>query len=59
MRSLEAVLFEIGEMQRTTDSAPIDESSRRALNVILARLQADAQSMMDWLSEARLEEERN
>jgi hypothetical protein len=59
MRSLETVLFEVGEMRRTLHRATIDDATRRALDLVLTRMGADAQAAMDWLSESRLESPSN
>lgn len=58
MMSLESVLFEIGKMDREmvdAGAADVDASTRREVRRRLAGLSTDANHLMTWLSEARLE----
>jgi ribosome recycling factor len=59
MLSLEAVLFECGKIDRLLSGADADMLPRndvRTIRVAVAELTTQAQSVMDWLSEQRLED---
>jgi hypothetical protein len=58
MKSLEAILFEIGKMNRLLDGprcADLPQTQASQLRVALHALRDRAQRMFDWLSEQRLE----
>lgn len=59
MGSLEAVLFECGKMDRLLSGADTDMLPRddvRTIRVAVAELTTRARSVLDWLSEQRLED---
>ena len=62
MKSLEVVIFEIGEMNRLLDQPRCEhlpQTQVRQFKVALHALRDRAQRMFDWLGEQRLESPKN
>jgi hypothetical protein len=60
LASLEAILFEIGQMDSTVDDARgIAREDRSTLKREIAALHERADALMVWLSEQRLETPKN
>ena len=60
LRSLEAILFEVQQMEDTLrDAREIDDADRRRLRCDTQELKERANQLMDWLSEMRLETPKN
>jgi len=62
MKSLEVVIFEIGEMNRLLDPPRCEhlpQTQVRQFRVALHALRDRAQQMFDWFGEQRLETRKN
>lgn len=60
LRSLEAILFEVQQMEDTLrDARDIDDGDRRRLRCDTQELKQRANHLMDWLGEMRLETPKN